>query len=59
MKLECARVLHESLFVPVLMYGRETTIWKEKKRSRIKDVKMDNLSRLLNIRKMDNSRMQR
>ena len=49
LKLECARVLHESLFVPVLMYGRETTIWKEKKRSRIKDVKMDNLSRLLNF----------
>ena len=26
--LERARVLHESLLVPVLMYGRETMIWK-------------------------------
>ena len=28
---ECARVLHESLMVPVLMYGSEAMIWKEKK----------------------------
>ena len=25
-QLECARVLHESLLVPVLMYGSETMI---------------------------------
>ena len=31
--LECARVLHETLLVPVLMYGSETMIWKEKERS--------------------------
>ena len=34
LQLECARVLHESLLVPVLMYDSETMIWKEKKRSR-------------------------
>ena len=28
-----ARVLHESLLVPVLMYDRETMIWKGKDRS--------------------------
>ena len=30
-KLECARVLHESLLVPVLTYGSETMIWREKR----------------------------
>ena len=40
LQLQCARVLHESLFMPVLMYDR-TMIWKEK--SRIRAVQMDNL----------------
>ena len=30
LQLECARVLHETLLVPVLMYGSETMLWKEK-----------------------------
>ena len=30
LKLECARVLLESLLMPVLMYDSETMIWKEK-----------------------------
>ena len=38
LQLECARVLHESLLVIVLMYGSETMIWKEKERSRIRAV---------------------
>ena len=29
-QLECARVLHETFFVPVLMYGSETMVWREK-----------------------------
>ena len=33
LQLECARVLHETLLVPVLMYGSETMLWKGKKRS--------------------------
>ena len=37
-------VLHETLLVPVLMYGSETMLWKEKIRSRIKVVQMDNLT---------------
>ena len=28
---ECARVLHETLLMPVLMYGSETMIEKEKR----------------------------
>ena len=30
LQLECAKVLHESLMMPVLMYGNETMIWREK-----------------------------
>ena len=50
--LSCARVFHELLLVPVLMYGDETMIWKEEK-SRIKAVQMDSLRGLLVIRRMD------
>ena len=41
-QLECARVLHETLLVPVLMYGSETMLWKENDRSSIRVVKMNN-----------------
>ena len=37
----------------VLMYDSETIIWKEKERSRIKAIQMDNLNGLLGIRRMD------
>ena len=33
LQLECARVLHGSLLVPVLTYGSETIIWREKEKS--------------------------
>ena len=42
-----ARVLHETLLVPVLMYGSETMLWKEEERSRIRAVQMDNLRGLI------------
>ena len=51
--IDCARVLHETLLVPVLAYGSETMLWKEKERSRIRAVQMDNLRGLLGIRRMD------
>ena len=51
LQLECDRVLHETLLVPVLMYCSETMLWK--KRSRIRAVQMDNLRGLLGIRRMD------
>ena len=50
---ECARVLQETLLVPVLMYGSETLVWEEKERSRINAVHIDNLKGLLGIRRMD------
>ena len=43
LQLECARVLHETLLVPVLMYGSETMLWKEEERFRVRAVQMDNL----------------
>ena len=49
----CALVLHETLLVPLLMYGSETTLWKERERSRIGAVQMDYLRGLLGIRRMD------
>ena len=53
LQIECARVLHETLLVPVLTYSNEKMLWKEKARSRIRAVQMDNLRGLLGIRKMD------
>ena len=38
-----SRDLHETFLVPVLMYGSETMLWKERERSRIRGVQMDNL----------------
>ena len=35
------------------MYGSETMLWKEKERSKIRAVQIDNLRGLLGIRKMD------
>ena len=53
LQLEGARVLHETLHVPVLlMYGSKTMLWMEKERSRIRAVQMDNLRGLLGIRRM-------
>ena len=46
-------VLHKTLLVPVIMYGSETVLWKEKERSRVGAVQMDNLRGLLSIRSMD------
>ena len=39
LQLECTKVLYERLLVPVLMYASE----KEKERSRMRAVQMDNL----------------
>ena len=40
--------------MPVLMYGNETMLWKkEKEKSRVRAVQMDNLRGLLGIRRMD------
>ena len=52
-QFECARFLRETLLVPVLRYCSKTIIWKEKERSRIRGLQMDNLRCLLGIRRMD------
>ena len=43
LQLKCARHLHETFLVPVLMYDSEIVLWNKKEKSRIKDVQMDNL----------------
>ena len=53
LQLQCARVLNETLLVPVLIYGSETMLWKKKERSRIMAVQMYNLRGLLGIKRMD------
>ena len=50
LQLECTRVLYETLFVPILIYGSEAMLWKEKESSRIRSVQMDNLRGLLGSR---------
>ena len=45
--------MHESLLVSILTYGSETLIWREKKRTRIRAVQIDNLKSLLGIRRID------
>ena len=52
LQLECARVLHETSLVPVLTYDIETMLWKERERSKITTVQVDNLRCLLGIRRM-------
>ena len=52
LQLECSRVLDESLLVPILRYSSDTMIWREKERTRIRAVQMDNFRCLLGIRRM-------
>ena len=52
LQFQYARVWHDSLLWPVLMCSSERMIWKEKEKSRIRAVQMDNLRGLLVIRRM-------
>ena len=49
LQLECARLLHEGLLEPIMLYDSEIMIWREK---------MDNLRSFLGIRKYIEYRMQ-
>ena len=49
LQLECARVLHVRLLMPVLLYDSETMKWSKKGKSKIRAVQMDNLRGLLGI----------
>ena len=48
LQLEFTRVLHEALLVSVLMSGSEVMLWREKNKSRVRVVQMDNLRGLRN-----------
>ena len=39
--------------MPVLTYGSETMIWREKERSKIRNEQIDNLGGVWGIRRMD------
>ena len=47
------QIEYGTLLVPVLTYGSETMLWKEKERSRIRVVQRDNLRGLLGIWMID------
>ena len=53
LQLESARLLHETMLMPVLMHGTVTMLWIEKESSRLRAVQMDNLRGLPGIRRMD------
>ena len=38
LNFECARILHETLLIHVLIDGSDTMIWKEKERSKIRAI---------------------
>ena len=44
-QIECARVLHETLSLPILKYTSETMLWKEEEISRVRAVQIDSLIR--------------
>ena len=46
-------MIYEGLLLPVLLYASEAMIWREKERSGIRAVEMDNLRCLLGIRRKD------
>ena len=57
--LESARVLHEDVLLPVLMYSSETIVWNKMYRSKVQCVQMDNLKGVLGVRRIDKMRNER
>src|SRR5678815_2570334 len=51
LSLECARVLHEGMLLPVLMYSSETMVWNKRYRSKVQCVQMDNFRGMLGVRR--------
>src|SRR5678815_2551252 len=56
LSLECARVLHEGMLLPVLFYGSETMVWNKKYRSKVQCVQMDNLRSMLGVKRINKMR---
>ena len=46
------KVLHEGLLMPVLLYGSETMLWRQKQWPRIRAVQMDNFKGLFGIQRI-------
>jgi hypothetical protein len=59
LSLECMKVLHESMLIPVLMYGSESMVWKKRYRDKMQAVQMDNLRGVLGVRRIDKMRNER
>src|SRR5678816_1241927 len=59
LSLECNRVLHEGMLLPVLLYSSETMVWNKKYRSKVQCVQMENLRDLLGVRRIDKMRNER
>ena len=49
----CSLSVLETLLVPILMYGSETMLRRERERSRVRAVQNDNFRGLLGIRRID------
>ena len=45
--------MQETLVVPVLMYGSKAMLWKEKKKSRIRDAQINIIKGLVGIRRVN------
>ena len=56
LSLDCARILHESMLSPVLLYGSESMVWDKSYRSKVQAVQMDNLRSVLGVRRIDKIR---
>lgn len=56
LNLEFARVLYKSILILTLIYESETMIWKEKDSSRIRAVQMNNLGRIIVVRRSNRMR---
>ena len=50
LQLQCARVLHETLLVSVLMYSSGTMLWKEKERSRVRAIKIEEAIKIKEVK---------
>src|SRR5678815_1193791 len=56
LSLECARVLHEGMLLPVLLYSSETMVWNKKYRSKVQCVQIDNIRGVLGVRRINKIR---
>src|SRR5678816_4114129 len=56
LSLECYRVLHEGMLLPVLMYSSETMVWNKRYRSKSQSAQMDNLRGVLGVKRIDKMR---